>query len=73
VAAPFQFQSEGDQWIGVAVGADIRENNAQMEAPEPITAQLYEGNLSGLGPASLAHSAATAWWYPFRVASGDFP
>ena len=32
VAAAFEFQSKGDQRIGIAIGADIRENDAQVES-----------------------------------------
>jgi hypothetical protein len=35
MAAPLQLQRNGDQRIGVAVGADIRENDAQIAVPRP--------------------------------------
>jgi hypothetical protein len=41
--APLQFQCNGNQRIAVAEGADIRENNAQFEVPEPFDS-IYEGN-----------------------------
>jgi hypothetical protein len=35
MATPLEFQCNGDQRIDVAEGADIRENNAQVEASKP--------------------------------------
>jgi len=34
VAAPLELESDGDQRIDVAEGADVRENNAQENVPE---------------------------------------
>jgi hypothetical protein len=36
MAAPFEFQSNGDERIDVAEGADVRENYAQVRASKPI-------------------------------------
>jgi hypothetical protein len=35
MAATLQLQRNGDQRIGVAVGADIRKNDAQSAVPGP--------------------------------------
>ena len=39
VAAAFEFQSKCDQRIGIAIGADIREDDAQFTVPEPELAR----------------------------------
>jgi hypothetical protein len=53
MAATLQLQRNGDQRIGVAVGADIRENNAQMGCPRTASARNYEGNARGFNVARL--------------------
>jgi hypothetical protein len=47
VASAAQFQGDGDQRVGVAIGADIGENNAQVEVLKPLVARNYEGNAFG--------------------------
>src|ERR1039458_5890071 len=53
VPTPLQLQRNRDQWIDVAEGPDVRQNNAQMYVPGPLLARSYEGNASGpeAGPA----------------------
>jgi hypothetical protein len=50
VAPSFQFQGKSDEWIGIAVGANIRKDNAQNGIPQSVEKPAFMRLMHEAGP-----------------------